>query len=259
MAPFKPGLHSQNERMTQMYSRLSDAFLARQRLLVISPHADDESFGCAGTIAKIKKLGGEVFIMVMSVGDLKHYDGSTDIVSGSTRAKEFAAVAKYLKVDDYDIVFTDAHSHLRLDAMPLRDLISVIEQGSKVSIDKINPTMVALPAISYNQDHVATFKAGFTACRPHDPKVKKFPQIVLSYDNQTLFWNVDYDKYHPNLYVDISEFLEVKMKALSLHKSQLRHSPHHCSIENLEYLARTRGHEISVKAAEAFVCHRFVL
>jgi LmbE family N-acetylglucosaminyl deacetylase len=117
---------------------------------------------------------------------------------------------------------------------------------------------VALPAVSYNQDHVAAFKAGFTACRPHDPSVKSFPKIVLSYDNQTLFWNVDYDKYHPNLYVDISDYLGAKLKALSLHKSQLRHSPHHCSIENMEYLAKVRGHEISCVAAEAFVCHRFV-
>ena len=30
---------------------VSDSFLASQRLLVVSPHADDESFGCAGTIS----------------------------------------------------------------------------------------------------------------------------------------------------------------------------------------------------------------
>lgn len=242
-----------------MYNMMTKDFLSKQRLLVVSPHADDESFGCAGTIAKIKDAGGEVFVLVMSVGDLKHYDGKNDIVSGNTRSEEFAQVAEFLKIDDYDIYFTDAETHLRLDSIPLRDLISVIEKDSKVAIDRINPTMVALPAISYNQDHVATFKAGFTACRPHDPTVKSFPQIVLSYDNQTLFWNVDYDKYHPNLYIDISDYLDTKIKAMSLHKSQLRHSPHHCSIENMEYLAKVRGHEISVAAAEAFVCHRFVL
>ena len=81
----------------------------------------------------------------------------------------------------------------------------------------------------------------------------------MSYDNQTLFWNTEYDKFHPNLYIDISEHLDTKLKALSLHTSQLRHSPHHCSIENLEYLAKVRGHEISVTAAEAFVCYRMVL
>ena len=241
------------------YTAVSEEFLSKQRLLIISPHADDESFGCAGTIAKIKKLGGEVYILVMSVGDLKHYDGRKDIVSGGTRSEEFDDVAKFLKIDGYDIAFTDAKTHLRLDSIPQRDLISIIERDSKVALDRIKPTMVALPAISYNQDHVATFKAGFTACRPHDPTVKSFPKIVLSYDNQPLFWNVDYDKSHPSLYVDISDFLDVKLQALRLHKSQLRHSPHHCSIENMEYLARTRGHEISVKAAEAYVCHRFTM
>ncbi len=242
-----------------MSGSVSDEFLSKQRLLVISPHADDESFGCAGTIAKIKSLGGEVYILVMSIGDLKLYNGQEGIVTGSTRMDEFAKVADFLKIDGYDIAYTDAESHLRLDAVPQRDLIHIIEQSSSVALDKIQPTMVALPAISYNQDHVATFKAGFTACRPHDPTVKSFPNIVLSYDNQTLFWNVDYDKYHPNFHVDITDFLDAKLKALSLHKSQLRHSPHHCSIENMEYLARTRGHEISVAAAEAYVCHRFIM
>ena len=245
--------------MEKLYSTMSDDFLAAQRLLVVSPHADDESFGCAGTMAKIKKLGGEVYVLVMSVGDLRRYDDSNSVVTGETRAGEFKQVAEYLDIDGYDIAYTDTERHLRLDAMPQRDLIATIENGTSVSLDKINPTMVALPAVSYNQDHVATFRAGFTACRPHDPEVKSFPSIVLSYDNQTLFWNVDYDKFHPNLYVDISGFLDVKMKALSLHASQLRHSPHHCAIENMEFLARTRGHEISVAAAEAFVCHRITL
>ena len=245
--------------MLKSYSTMSDEFLAAQRLLVISPHADDESFGCAGTMAKIKKLGGEVYVLVMSVGDLKRYDDKESIVTGKTRAEEFKKVAEFIGVDGYDIAYTDSETHLRLDSIPQRDLISIIENGTSVSLDKIRPTMVALPAISYNQDHVATFKAGFTACRPHDPKVKSFPEVVLSYDNQTLFWNVDYDKFHPNLYVDISGFLDVKLKALSLHASQLRHSPHHCAIENLEFLARTRGHEISAAAAEAFVCHRIIL
>ena len=242
-----------------MASSVSDEFLSRQRLLVISPHADDESFGCAGTIAKIKSLGGEVYILVMSVGDLKLYDGKSQMVSGNTRIDEFSKVADFLKIDGYDIAYKDTETHLRLDAVPQRDLINIIEKSSTVSLDNINPTMVALPAISYNQDHVATFRAGFTACRPHDPTVKSFPEIVLSYDNQTLFWNIDYDKFHPNFHVDITDFLDDKLKALSLHKSQLRHSPHHCSIENMEFLAKTRGHEISVAAAEAYVCHRFMI
>ena len=237
----------------------TDELLAKQRLLVVSPHADDEAFGCAGTIAKIKALGGEAYIMCMSIGDLKHYDGQREVVAASTRREEFIRTTEFLKVDGYDIVFDDAERHLRLDAMPRRDLIAAIERDSSVAIDRVKPTIVALPAISYNQDHCAVFHAGFTACRPHVRSLKPFQSIVLSYDNPTLFWNVEREKFHPNFYVDISEFLDVKLKALSLHRSQVKPSEHHCSMENLEYLVRVRGRDISVEAAEAFMCYRFVL
>jgi LmbE family N-acetylglucosaminyl deacetylase len=167
--------------------------------------------------------------------------------------------AEFLKVDGYDFVIDDTEKHLRLDAIPRRDLIGLIERESKVSIDHIKPTIVALPAISYNQDHWAVFHAGFTACRPHLPEIKHFPKIVLAYDNPTLFWNVEREKFHPNFYVDISKYVDKKLKALSLHKSQLKSRLHHCSMNTLETLVRLRGREISVEAAEAFMCYRFVL
>ena len=47
-------------------------------MLVISPHADDETYGCAGTIARVKDLGGEVFVSLISVGSLDHYASDDD-------------------------------------------------------------------------------------------------------------------------------------------------------------------------------------
>lgn len=236
-----------------------DDFLKKQRLLVISPHADDEAYGCAGTIAKMKDLGGEVYIMVMSIGDLKHYNGTDEAITGQTRKEEFIKMAEFLKVDGYDIVYEETEKHLRLDMISRRELISVIERDSKVCIDRIKPTIVALPAISYNQDHCAVFHAGFTACRPHLAHIKPFQRIILSYDNPTLFWNTEYEKFHPNFYVDISKYVDIKLKAMSFHKSQLRDSLHHCSIDNLKNLIYLRGREISSHAAEAFMCYRFVI
>jgi LmbE family N-acetylglucosaminyl deacetylase len=235
----------------------SDKFLSGQTLLVISPHADDEAYGCAGTIAKIKALDGKVYIMVFSIGDLWQYKEKYTLVKQETRHNEFMKTAKFLKIDGYDIVFKDTEKHLRLDAVPRRDLVSIIERDSNVSLDKINPTIVALPAISYNQDHCAIFHAGFTATRPM-AQDNNCPRIVLSYDNPTLFWNVEREKFHPNFYVDISNYLDIKLKALRFHKSQLKPKYHHCSLEGLESLVKLRGKEISVKAAEAFMCYRFV-
>lgn len=238
---------------------IGDEFLSQQRFLVISPHADDESFGCAGTMARIKDLGGEVYVMVCSVGDLQHYDGKDNLVTGSKRSQELDNVMRYLKVDDYDILYDDAESHLRLDAIPRRDLIAKIEQDSKLAYDRLKPTMVAIPVSSYNQDHEAVFRAAFTAARPGVPELKPFQPLVIGYNNTSLFWSLEREKFHPNFYVDISDYLENKLTALSMHESQMRADVHHSSVKNVEYTARLRGSEISVEAAEGYMVFRQVL
>jgi len=238
---------------------VEDAFLAQQRLLVIAPHADDECFGCAGTMARIKDLGGEVYCIVCSVGDLKHYDGKDGIVSAGTRELELKRVMEYLQVDDWEVLFRDEQTHLRLDAIPRRDLISKFEREAKLALDRLKPTMVAIPVASYNQDHDAVFRAAWTALRPGVPSIKPFQQIVLGYDNTSLFWSLEREKFHPNFYIDISNHLDKKLTALSMHSSQMRDEIHHSSVKNVEYIARSRGREISVEAAEGYMCFRHVL
>ncbi|MBI1321032.1 MAG: hypothetical protein GC168_19070 [Candidatus Hydrogenedens sp.] len=237
----------------------ADEFLAQQRLLVISPHADDESFGCAGTMARIKDLGGEVYVICCSVGDLKHYDGKHEQVSASRREDEFRTVMDYLKVDDWEILYRDADTHLRLDMIPRRDLIAQFERECRLSLDKLQPTMLAIPVSSYNQDHEAVFRAAFTAARPGVPGLKAFQPLVLGYNNTSLFWSLEHEKIHMNFYVDISDYLDQKLHALGLHQSQMRDPVHHSSLQNVEYAARVRGSEISVAAAEGYMLFRQVL
>ncbi len=238
-----------------MVSLMSD-FWAGQRLLVVTPHADDEAYGCGGTIAKVKAAGGEVFVIVASVGDLRHY-GSAGMVAGETRAAELKAAMEYLQVDGYEILFTDAESHLRLDTVPRRDLVALLERDAQYSIDKVRPTVLILPAPSYNQDHSAIFEAGFTACRPHRREDKHFINLVLTCDAVQLGWGQA--AFHPDVYVDISEYLGAKLDALAFHKSQLRPAPDQGSLPNVERLARLRGADIGVDAAEAYECHRIAL
>ena len=236
-----------------------DQFLSKQRLLVIAPHADDECFGCAGTIARIKSLGGEVYVVVCSVGDLRQYDGSSEIVPGNRRESELAAVMDYLDVDGWDILYRDAERHLRLDAIPRRDLIAKLERDGKLALDNLRPTMLAIPVSSYNQDHDAVFRAAFTAARPGVPTIKPFQPIVLGYDNTSLFWSLEREKFHPNFYIDISGFIDRKLEALAMHRSQMRDPIHHSSVQNVEFIARVRGREVSVEAAEGYMVFRHVL
>lgn len=239
---------------------MENGLFSSQRCLVIAPHPDDEAFGCAGTIAKLKAHGSKVFVIAVSAADLKHYNvGEHAFVSGRMRHQEFEASMKVLGVDDYELLFNDAEIHLKLDAIPLKQLINLFESECRLAIDKIKPSMIILPAISYNQDHEAVFRAGFTACRPGSPEVKPFQKIILACEYPAISWSLQYEKFHPNFYVDISSYLEKKMQSLSCYKSQVRAGVHHCSLENVEWLAKVRGREVSVDAAEAFMCHRFLI
>ena len=236
------------------------SLLGKQRCLVIAPHPDDEAFGCAGAMAKLKAEGSEVFVIAVSAGDVHHYNvDKYSFVTGQTRHEEFEAAMKTLGADDYELIYNDSEIHLKLDAFPLKELINLFEKDCRLSIDRLKPTMVILPAISYNQDHEAVFRAGFTACRPSLPEIKPFQKIVLSCDNPAISWSLEREKFHPNFYVDISDHLDQKLKIVSCYKSQVRNRLHHASLENIEWLARVRGREVSVEAAEAFMLHRLLV
>ena len=235
-----------------------DRLLSGSRLLVVMPHPDDETFCSGGTIARAKAQGAEVYVMIMSAGNLRHYHNGYSEVSGETRVGELAEAMRCLGVDAHTVVYPDSERHLRLDALPRRELIAQIERENELAIDRVQPDIVILPAPSYNQDHEATFQAGFAACRPHLPSEKAFVPMVLSADCAQLTWSVLPARL--SVYMDISgPYLKRKMQAHACHRSQLREDPHHASLENVERLARLRGSEVAVEAAEAFVCHRMLL
>ncbi len=227
------------------------------RVLVISPHADDETFGCGGTMARAAAMGAEVYVMVVSVANLTHYSSEYQQVTGGQRASEFQQAMETLGVTGTDILFWDEETHMRLDVMARRDLVARLERDSPLAIDRLKPDVLLFPAVSYNQDHEAVYKAVYAACRPHLPSDKPFVRMVLSYDQPQLGWN--HTKFHPNFHIDISDYLEQKLAAYRCHASQIRPEPHHASVENVERLARLRGSEVSVAAAEAFECHRILV
>jgi LmbE family N-acetylglucosaminyl deacetylase len=238
-------------------SSLADALFENARILVIAPHADDETFGCGGTMARAKALGSKVYVMVVSTANLHHYHSEHSYVEGDRRISEFQQAMEVIGVDGVDVLYTDDHTHLRVDVLPRRDLVAKIERESPLGIDRLKPDVLFFPAVSYNQDHEAVYKAVYAACRPHLPADKPFVRLVLCYDQPQLSWN--HTKFHPNFYVDISNHLETKLAAYRCHASQIRCDPHHASVENVERMARVRGSEVSVSAAEAFECHRFLL
>lgn len=44
----------------------------RDRILVLSPHADDEVVGCGGYLLKARNMGSEIHIIYIHVGNSSH-------------------------------------------------------------------------------------------------------------------------------------------------------------------------------------------
>lgn len=88
--------------------------------------------------------------------------------------------------------------------------------------------------------------------RPGVRSQRHLVPYVLAYDNTSLFWSLEREKFHANFYVDITDYLQIKLQALRLHASQVREPEFHGSPESLELTSRLRGREISVDSAEGF-------
>ncbi len=226
-------------------------------LLVIAPHPDDEIFGCGGLMYRVKKAGGKVYVLYLTVGTTKDFSrkGQSTLVE---RMKEIERVAKFMKIDGYKVAFPGNDHHLQLDALPQKVLINEIERGDGISLEALKPTTIAIPsAYDYNQDHRAANRAAITATRPVPDKFKHFVPTVLEYEFPYFTWTSEHEKPSPNVFVSLDdESLGAKLKALGMYKSQMKVNDGPISVYGAETLARMRGIHAGSKAAEAFVLHR---
>jgi LmbE family N-acetylglucosaminyl deacetylase len=108
---------------------------------------------------------------------------------------------------------------------------------------------VYLPYASVNHDHQVAYRAMLAALRPATGRPA--PPFVAAYEYALIGWQLEAVP-GGRLYVDIGETLEVKWAALQAYPSQLRPFPHPCSPEAVLALARFRGMEAGVDAAELF-------
>lgn len=224
---------------------------SKQKLLVIAPHSDDEVLGCGGLISKIKKSGGEVYVLIFNLG----FEKDDTKESQEKRKNEVKNAMESLDVDGYEIVHDQPDNNRDLDAKPLHSLIEVIETTSNVSLEKIAPTIVAIPTIfSHHQDHVHVHNACIAALRPISTPVSN---IVLSYEApEHSRWSAS-GVFEPNLFVEIDDVIDKKIEGFLKYDSQVR--PGGRDAESIRSQAKYRGQEVGKNLCEAFYVHRFIL
>lgn len=224
-----------------------------KKLLLIAPHPDDETAGCGGTLLRAKSEGAKTYCLVLSVGSLPHYVHNLQVTEGEARKRELARALNILQVDDYEVF--DEMPYMRLDALPRQQLMEKIEREARLSIVKLKPDIVLLPHPSSHQDHQAVFDAAFSALRPHHPAYHHLVELLLIYEAPQVVWSTK--PFLPNVYIEITPYLQKKKLAFRAHRSQQVGHPHPFSADNIERLAYLRGAEAGVEAAEAFSLLKF--
>ncbi|MEB3337191.1 MAG: PIG-L family deacetylase [Leptolyngbyaceae bacterium] len=162
--------------MTQGMQAWSDADLANSAI-VFSPHPDDETLGCGGTIIRKKKVGAAVKIVIMTDGCRSHRHLISEQELREIRGREAIAAAHILGVESQDILllgFTDS------------ELANFQDLALKKVMDMLlhyQPQQVLIP-YSYEtpSDHAAVHKIVLTA-------LKKIHSSATIYEYPIWFWH----------------------------------------------------------------------
>lgn len=221
--------------------------LSPKKIVVISPHPDDETLGAGGLISRFAKEGTEISILEVSghlppLYDLKVFETT---MQESHSAFELMGVkrSKFLKIPATMV-------HLS----PVSDLNKMISSFIK----EVSPEVVLIPFPDRHIDHRTIFDASLVACRP---TYSQAPKIILAYETLSeTHWNAPgiEPTFSPDLFVDITQTIELKMEALNCYKSQIENAPSRSTDASLA-LSRFRGSQNGCTHAEAFKVIRIVI
>jgi N-acetylglucosamine malate deacetylase 1 len=214
-----------------------------ENVLIIAAHPDDEVLGCGGTIAKYTKEGLKVSVLFLTDGESSRND--IENVNSLILKRKNNAKAALKILGCQSISFLDFPDN-RLDSIDLLDVVKKVEKY----INTIKPFRVITHFVhDLNIDHQITHKAVVTACRPQPENFVRellFFEVLSSTD-----WA--FEKYfEPNLFVDISSTIDLKIDALDCYHEELRDFPHPRSLKAIKSLAFYRGSMSGLFAAEAF-------
>ncbi len=217
------------------------------RVLAIGAHPDDIEIACSGTLAKCVKRGDTVIVCHVSSGNLGHVVIPPDElrVMRAGEAKRAGALAGIEVIcagfDDLEIFDSNKESRDKI--------VDVIRYA--------NPDFIITHAPDdYMPDHTAVsklvFDASFTASLPnYKTKYGTAAKLVPIYYMDTLAGV----NFNPTEYVDISGEIDLKMKMLECHESQVVWMREHDGIDfpdMVKTCSRYRGYQCGAEYAEGY-------
>jgi LmbE family N-acetylglucosaminyl deacetylase len=196
------------------------------KVIAIGSHPDDIEYGCGGTLMKHVKAGDEVHFIVMSRGGM----------AGDPKLRESEAKQSTDKIGAKLHIFDYQDTKIPHDHEVIGRMENIIRE--------VNPQRIYTHSIKdTHQDHRNVAYASLVAAR-------NIPEIFF-YESPSLYLD-----FNPNYYVDITEFVDDKLKVLELFATQ--NGKDYMKIEALRGLAQFRGLATKSKHAEAFEIFRIL-
>jgi len=223
-----------------------------KKLLVLSPHTDDEVIACGGTIAKLIKDGWEAFVVHLTNSNQAFYSTETREERVERAVKEAFLAGAVLGVPKKNILFEGLED---MYLTPGGDLIRVfIKHIRRVSPDVVFTTW----RDDFHVDHrvcgiairEAAYQARQAVCGDLGEKVEE-PLVLLGevdLENRTNLTEPDY-------WFDIGDTIGTKVEALLKYDSLINEHElfGHNYLKDWCYThAKYRGQSVGIDYAEVF-------
>ncbi len=221
-----------------------------KKILVVSPHPDDETLGCGGTLLRHKAQGDQLYWLNVTVSRTEQ-----GFTPESVRNRE-VEIAQVKERYGFRKFFNLGFPTTRLDQVPAAEMVRKVKEV----VEEIRPEEIYSPyGGDAHTDHRAVFNA-VAACGKtfRAPFVKR----ILIYEtlSETEF-GVDPKEsiFRPNVFVDIAPYLNEKIEIMKIYQSEMGKFPFPRSEKAIQALAALRGSTAGFEAAEAFMLLKEVI
>lgn len=198
--------------------------------------------GCGATIARYRAAGARVTVAIVTRGKPPVFPAS-QVRRVRTEARQAADLLGH-ELEFLDLPVTELHR------LPLAKINGVFSD----LLARTRPDWLLLPHPGdRHEDHRQVFAAAMVASRP-DGRRHRVARIACYETVSETHWSAPgiEPAFEPNWFVDVSETLETKLRAMACYASQLEAGIPARSLEAIEALARFRGSVVGVQSAEAF-------
>lgn len=194
------------------------------KILILSPHPDDESIGCGGLLLE---YANQCRVVCLTDGCLGGDSNMPNNELVRIRKEEFINAMNFAKVEDYQ--FLNIHDG---------NLLNEFNRFTDIDFEYFD--FIFIPNILDNHlDHKAV--------GVHFEKLLKLKKLKC----KVCFYEVWNALGLPNVYLDISDISQNKKEMISLYQSQTKYIDYHNRMLSLN---NYRGMSIGVKHAEVYCC-----